>query len=303
MTLRRCAPVLLVIALSMTACASDDEPTAEPDTNAAASDDTSGSDGQGNDEGTGGTGSAAGKDGRRGDGGGENGRGNRRGTSKTGDSGRGSESAEDDGSSAYFPAAGVYTYRQSGFEEFCDASRCEKEDLPSTQDVETTHERRAGDEVVVITDARTSDSRTTTVTTRHTPGRALITNVRVKFNYEGFTFDNSYQPDPPVESARYPLRAGTSWSGAWKDSTSGDYRIEVGAKERLSVGGRSVQAFPLHTVTTFEGEFDGRADVTVWVDPATSSIVKTVGELSVQSVFGRYHTEFSATLRSGPAYR
>ena len=297
MYLRRGAPILLMLGLVLGACASDaGSPTSEPDTAASVGANdagTKGSDDRSNQAGTGSkkagrTASASGTGGGR-----------------TGSRATASEESgsEDDGSSAYFPAPGVYTYRQSGFEEFCDASRCEKEDLPSAQEVKTTHTARSGNEVVVVTEARTSDSRMTRVTTRHTPERALITNVRVKFNYEGFNFDNSYQPEPPVESARFPVRAGASWSGSWKDTTSGDYTIEIGSKEAISVGGRSVQAWPLRTITMFEGEFDGRADVTVWVDPATSAIVKTAGELDVQSVFGRYHTEFTATLRSGPGYR
>lgn len=228
------------------------------------------------------------------------------GTSK-GDGTSGGESGgegggEDDYSSAYYPAAGTYVYEQSGYEEFCDSSSCDKEDLPPSQDVKTTHKDRSGDSVTVVTEARSSDSRLTRTTTTHSPANALITNVQVKFNYEGFQFDNSYQPDPPVESIRYPLRSGMSWSGMWKDSTSGDYSIEVGAKRSVSVGGRTVQAYPLRTQTTFRGEFDGTADVTVWIDPATAAIVKMSGELQVKSVFGSYHTEFTATLQSAPGY-
>lgn len=220
------------------------------------------------------------------------------------DGGRGGdqEGAEDDSSSAYYPAAGTYVYAQSGYEEFCDTSSCNKKDLPPTQDVKTSHKQRSGDPVTVVTEAKSSDSRSTRTTTTHSPANALITDVRVKFNYQGFQFENSYQPDPPVESVRYPLRSGMSWSGMWKDSTSGDYSITVGARRSLAVGGGTVQAYPLRTQTTFRGEFDGSADVTVWIDPATAAIVKMSGELQVKSVFGSYHTEFTATLQSAPGY-
>ncbi len=210
---------------------------------------------------------------------------------------------EDDGSSAFAPTPGTYVYDQTGFEEFCDASSCEREDLPPTQEVATSYERRSADEIVVVTEAESSDSRFTKTTTRHTRAHALITNVQIRFNYEGFRFNNSYQPQPPVESVRYPLQEGSSWSGAWKDSTSGTYSIEVGAKRAVTVGNATVQAFPVRTRTTFSGEFDGRATVVTWIDPATATTVKLAGEIQVESVFGRYGSEFSASLRSGPGYR
>ena len=214
----------------------------------------------------------------------------------------GEEGAEDDGSSAFAPAPGTYTYAQSGHEEFCDASSCERKELPPTQDVATTHERRSQNEVVVVTQADSSTSRSTTTTTRYSRAGALITKVKVRFNYEGFRFDNSYQPDPPVESLRYPLRAGSQWAGRWEDSTSGSYTISVGESRAVTVGSSTVQAFPVRTRTTFEGEFDGTADVISWIDPATAAMVKLEGEIDVKSVFGRYSSEFTANLRSGPGY-
>ena len=209
---------------------------------------------------------------------------------------------EDDGSSAFAPAPGTYVYDQSGFEEFCDATECERQDLPPTQEVATSHKDGSGEAVVVVTEADSSDSRYTKTTTRHTRRHALITNVQVRFNYEGFSFNNSYQPDPPVEAVRYPLREGSSWSGEWKDSTSGEYSIDVGASRSVTVGNATVQAYPVRTRTTFSGEFEGNADVITWIDPATAAVVKIEGELRVKSVFGRYASEFSATLRSAPGY-
>jgi hypothetical protein len=213
------------------------------------------------------------------------------------------EGGEDDSSSAWYPQRGIYTYDQSGFEEFCDASSCEKQDLPPTQDVKASYKSRSSGEVVVVTEARASDSRFVRTTTRHTAQGAFVTDVYLKFDYEGVSFNNSYQPRPPVETLRLPLRAGMRWAGEWEDKTSGNYQIRVGEKEAVSVGGRSVQAFRLHTVTHFRGEFDGSAIVTVWIDPATLAPVKTMGNLDVKSFFGEYRSEFSATLSSAPGYR
>jgi hypothetical protein len=214
----------------------------------------------------------------------------------------GPEGADNDGSAAYVPAAGDYLYDQTGFEEFCDTSSCDKKDLPPTQVVETSHKGSSGDTVTVVTEAKSSERRFTRTTTRYSRSNAEITNVQIHFDYQGFEFDNSYQPDPPVESLRYPLNAGDSWSGTWKDSTSGDYTVSVGSKRSVSVGGATVQAFPVRTVTDFRGEFEGTADITVWIDPATAAVVRIEGNLDVKSTFGSYRSEFEATLHSGPGY-
>ena len=217
--------------------------------------------------------------------------------------GAGGQGSEDDSSSAWYPANGVYTYGQSGWEEFCDTSGCERQDLPPTQDVKTTHKSRSNDVVVVVTEAEASDSRFVRTTTRHTRNGAFVTDVYLKFDYEGVSFNNSYQPDPPVETLRLPLRSGMAWSGRWEDKTSGDYRIRIGPQEQLSVGGRSVQALRVETTTHFRGEFEGTAEVTIWIDPATLAPVKTQGRLDVDSFFGAYRSAFKATLRSAPGYR
>ena len=286
-------PMLLVLVL-MGACSTEQQ--ASPDTSEVESEGSDGDHTQANHDDS--TRSPGARPGRAGTEGKKNGR------AVTGGGGSATEDGggEDDGSSAFAPAPGTYLYDQSGYEEFCDATDCERQDLPRTQEVATSHKDGSDDEVVVIAEAQSSDSRFTKTTTRHTRGHALITNVQVRFNYEGFSFNNSYQPDPPVESVRYPLQEASSWSGAWKDSTSGEYSIDVGAPRAVMVGNATVQAYPVHTRTTFTGEFDGTADVITWIDPATAAVVKIEGELRVESVFGRYGSEFSATLRSAPGY-
>lgn len=216
--------------------------------------------------------------------------------------GGGGEGGEDDGSSSWYPQQGVYTYGQSGWEEFCDATSCNKEDLPPTQEVKTTYKEQGADAVVVVTAAEASDSRFVRTTTRHTPDGAFVTNVYIKFDYQNTSFNNSYEPEPPVEILRFPLESGMDWSGEWSDRTSGDYEVVVGPRTAVKVGGRTVQAFEIRTFTRFRGDFDGTSNVTVWIDPATAAVVKTKGTIDVDSFFGTYRSEFTATLRDGPSY-
>ena len=294
---RRFVPLFIALVLVLGACAGDETPTAGTQADATDAADDGSSEPRKKDKDAQEDDGGASKDDSRDEtdtAGGET----------EGDNGsEGEEAAEDDGSSRYAPSPGLYTYAQQGFEEFCDATACEREELPPRQNVKTYYEGAEGDALVVVTAARTSDNRLTKTTTLHSPQRALITKVQVRLNYEGFSFNNTYQPEPPVEAMRYPLRNGDRWNGSWEDSTSGDYRIEVGEKGTVDVGGRTVQAFAVKTLTTFRGEIEGRAEVTTWIDPATASVVKTDGRVELKSVFGRYNSTFTTTLSDGPDYR
>lgn len=210
--------------------------------------------------------------------------------------------AEDDSSSAVYPAPGRYQYRQSGFERFCQAARCDEQALPRTQPIQITLREPSPDRAVVVNEIQASENRSVRTTSTFTRRSALVTEVYARFAYEGFTFENTYRPEPPVESLRFPLREGASWSGRWRDSTSGEYSIDVIEVDEVSVEGAAIDAFKLSSVTSFEGEFEGTAKALIWVDPATKVVVKTTGRLDLRSAFGRYITEFSNALRSGPGY-
>ena len=225
------------------------------------------------------------------------------GRTSSSDGGEGEGAAEDDGSSRWYPQQGVYVYSQSGFEEFCDASGCQRQDLPPTQEVRTTYESVSDGEAVVVTAAQASDNRFVRTTTRHTRSGAFVTHVRLEFDYQGARFNNDYEPEPPVEVARLPLRAGTAWRGQWDARTSGTYSVSVGRRGSVNAGGRMVQAWPLRVETRFRGDFEGTSTVTAWVDPATAAIVKTAGQIDVSSFFGDYKTRFQATLRDAPGYQ
>lgn len=212
------------------------------------------------------------------------------------------DTEEDDRSTAVYPAAGRYLYGQSGFERFCQAARCEDKPLPKTQPVQIALSEPSPDRAVVVSEIEASGNRTMRTTATYTRRSALVTEVYARFTYEGFSFENTYRPEPSVESLRFPLRMGATWSGRWKDSTSGEYWMDVIGIAEVKVGGATVNAFKLSSVTTFEGEFEGTAKALVWIDPTTKAMVKTTGRLDLRSAFGRYITEFSNVLRSGPGY-
>ena len=206
---------------------------------------------------------------------------------------------EDDNSSALHPAAGRYVYEQTGFERFCQAATCEQQPLPSRQPIVVSVRQPS----VVISEITSSDNRLVRTTTVFGRESAQVTNVYARFSYEGFTFENEYEPRPPVESLRFPLEEGARWSGRWEDSTSGDYTVSVLGRENVEVQGGAIAAYKLATVTNFRGEFNGSSKAILWIDNATKTVVKTSGKLDLRSSFGRYISEFNNKLRSGPGYR
>ena len=222
----------------------------------------------------------------------------------SGDGEPSSEAApEDGGSPALHPAAGRYLYDQSGYERFCQAASCDQRALPARQPVVVTLGKRGREHAVVVSEIHSSDSRVVTTRTTFTRRNALVTDVFARFSYEGFTFENSYEPRPPVRSLRFPLKKGAGWSGTWEDSTSGDYSVNVLGRDGVRVDGAAIEAYKLATVTEFRGEFTGSSKAIIWVDAATKSVVKTSGKIDLRSSFGRYISEFNTTLRSGPRYR
>ncbi|MGH2746557.1 MAG: hypothetical protein ACRDKB_01365 [Actinomycetota bacterium] len=200
-----------------------------------------------------------------------------------------------------YPAAGRYRYDQSGYEEYCRAT-CTREDLPPTRTIDISYKRRKARRATLISDERISSRRSSETTIKVNRDAALITRAHVRFEDEGFRYENTYRPRPPIESLRFPLRIGKSWSGQWKADTSGRYEIDVVGRSTVDIGGRRVNAFRLDTVTLFSGEFEGRADVTVWIDPDTTMVVRSTGRLEIESVFGSFESEFETTLDGGPGY-
>ncbi|MDQ3951861.1 MAG: hypothetical protein M3279_02680 [Actinomycetota bacterium] len=204
--------------------------------------------------------------------------------------------------SAGYPAAGDYVYAQDGWERFCQGPSCNKEPLPETATTSASYSQRSADAAVVVTETRSSEKQKLTTTTRYTREKALITKVVIDFTYSGLDFAQSYEPQPPIEALLFPLSAQDGWRGRWKARTSGDYRVRILGRDAVSIGGRSVSAYRLETVTNFRGDFSGRAQMSVWIDPETAMVLKTDSDVAVVSNFGEYTSSFETTLRSGPGY-
>ena len=306
--MKRTAPLLLTLALLLSACASETVPTegneATSQTEAPGSQAGKGSN---KDEKPRGKGKPDRKQRERGgkDPGGASADGKATGGGNAGeDRDGGTSTTRGSGSTnaAPYPASGTYTFAQSGYEEFCDsAGRCDKEDLPSRQPTKLSYDERTNDSAVVVMEQE-AGSRVARSWTRFTPSGAHITKLYVRMVYSGFRFERTYVPQPPVEAFRFPFKEGEAWSGRWKAQTSGTYSVRIGAPREIEIGGRTVTAYLVDTTTTFTGDFEGRSRIKAFVDARTKSVVASDGALAVTSQFGRYSTVFETKLLGGPGY-
>jgi hypothetical protein len=231
-----------------------------------------------------------------GDGGGNGGTDGSSGTSQP----SGDGSAPNGRDTALYPAAGDYSYAQKGYREFCSGT-CDREALPARA---TTSLRVTGASTngATVVSEQNAEEGTVRMTTDYKDRDAHVSEVYTRFAYEGFEFEKTYRPDPPVLSLSWPLDVGRHWEGSWDAEVSGDYEAAVAAREPVVVGGETVQALKVFTVTRFRGDFKGRSDLVVWIDPGTLAIVKTKGFVHLESGFGTYNTKFSSQLLSGPRY-
>jgi hypothetical protein len=200
------------------------------------------------------------------------------------------------GRSGIRPQGGRYDYAQSGWEEFCTAT-CERDDLPATQPISLRVDKR-GNALELVSVSRSSEDRSVTTTSLLTEGALEIT--RLELRYRGFS--DSYEPAPAVRSLQFPLQVGDGWSGSWKADTSGDYEVQVVARDGLQVDGREVQTFKLDTFTRFRGDFTGHMDAVVWIDPKTSLAIRSHGSIRLETSFGRFNSDFDTMLIEGPGY-
>ena len=299
------ACALLAVCVLTAACASSDTPAADPE--AASQGAAQQDDGDSGDRGT----EKEKKESKgraerepKKDGGGDHGPGSDDdggGSGRDAAGGSGGEGGNGSGASVAYPAAGTYVYAQEGYEEVCSAG-CDRDPLPARQKIDASYDQRTAAGAVVVTDARASSDRLVRTVTVYTAERAEITEVHIEYAFGGFDFSTTYQPSPPPDVLHLPLSAGDEWSGEWSARTSGDYSVAVAGRDPVSVGGTSVDAYRLDTVTRFRGELEGRAVATVWIDPATNSVLASDGEMHLSTQFGRYNTAFQTALRSGPGY-
>ena len=200
------------------------------------------------------------------------------------------------------PARGSYSYVQDGWEEFCQAQRCDRRDLPPQEEMQIRYRGRSARRATFVSkiESGSGGQAITYVVTRQ---RVLISRVDNDVSYQGFEYSTHLVPDPPIVSALLPLEVGKQWSGAWTDKgnfADGSYRMRVVKEETVSLRGRRERVFVLDITLNFEGDNEGTNETRVWVDPDDLTILSSKGRVDVTSGFGTYRSKFSTAYSSGP---
>jgi hypothetical protein len=226
--------------------------------------------------------------------------------SSSGGSERGKrEGSSPRGSSALsLPQAGSYSYVQTGWEELCQAARCDRSDLPPNQTVDIAYRTRSAERGIFTSETRNAGSRTQTLTYDVRDDRAFITALESTFSTGSFRFRSEIVPQPPVVAAVFPLRVGKSWSGRWEDrngNVDGSYRFEVVGRDRASVDGRTEDVVAIDVKPDLSGDFEGVNEMRMWIVPRDLTIAATKGFVDIDSQYGTYRSRFTTSYRSGPS--
>jgi hypothetical protein len=201
------------------------------------------------------------------------------------------------------PDAGSYSYVQGGWEELCQGANCDRSDLPPSQTVEISFERKNESRAVFVSETDGSGSRGQAITYDVRSGGASITKLKSTFSSGAFSFTSEIVPDPPVTAAVFPLVVGDEWSGRWEDrggSVDGAYVFSVAGRDRMAIDGRARDVIVLDMDMKLTGDYRGTNEMRLWVLPEKFTIVATRGFTDIDSNYGTYRSRFTTSYRSGP---
>jgi hypothetical protein len=201
-----------------------------------------------------------------------------------------------------FPQAGTYTYKQSGYEDFCQGQACTRDNLPPTMTTSIRYRKRSKSGGTIVLSSKPSSHRTDRVTIVFDSKDAGVTQVVSQFSVPPLQSTSAFSPNPPMQVLRFPLQSGMQWSGSWSGNTSGKYTVHVLGTSHMTVGGRSVTAYRIARTLDLSGDVQGHDAVTQWFDPATGIVVKSIDNATFQNQYGSYRSKSTTELSSGGPY-
>ena len=219
------------------------------------------------------------------------------------DGGTAKESRGTGAASLPIPAAGSYSFVQGGWEELCQASNCDRSDLPPSQTVEISYDEKTATRAVFLSRTEGSGSRSQTITYDVRNDEALITRLESTFSSGAFNFTAEIVPSPPVRAGMFPVTVGDSWSGRWEDrndNIDGAYRFDVVGQDRMSIDGKQEDVAVVDTTMVLSGDYRGTNEMRLWVIPDEFTIVASKGFTEIESQYGTYRSRFTTSYRSGP---
>jgi hypothetical protein len=226
------------------------------------------------------------------------------GSGSEGDGGDAAKKSErSDRPSLPIPAAGSYSFVQGGWEELCQTSNCDRSDLPPSQTVDISYDKKTATRAVFLSRTEGSGSRSQTITYDVRSDEASITKLESTFSSGAFSFTAEIVPAPAVRAAEFPLTVGDSWSGRWEDRSDnidGTYRFDVVRRDRMSIDGKPEEVAVVDTRMVLSGDYSGTNEMRLWIVPDEFTILASKGSTEIESQYGTYRSRFTTSYRSGP---
>jgi hypothetical protein len=185
------------------------------------------------------------------------------------------------------PEPGIYLYATTGTE----TTPSGREQLP--------HETQS-----LVTPARKTKDLTCFGSERSLSARTKLPEVYVLRGEDvyitalGFDTPNlveSFSPRPAV------LALGSttsSWTGTFKGSTSGNYRVEITGRRSFKIGGETVKAVGLQSDATYTGNAEGTRRTMTWLAIDRSIVLQESGESRITVGGGDERLEYETKLLS-----
>jgi hypothetical protein len=187
------------------------------------------------------------------------------------------------------PDPGIYLYATTGTQTTPGESG--REQLPHQTESLVTPARKTKD-LVCFGSERSLSART------KIPEVYVLRGEDVYITALGFDTPNlveSFNPRPAV------LALGSttsSWTGSFKGSTSGTYRVEIVGRRSFKVGGETVKAVGLQSDATYTGEASGSRRTMTWLAIDRSLVIQESGQSRIKVGGGDERLDYETELLS-----
>lgn len=188
------------------------------------------------------------------------------------------------------PEEGVYSWDTDGWEQAAGVRR----EMPKESQRILTHNRDGS----WVNHHYFSEEREIWTEFRFSKRGAELVWQRNKVKFGPVTNDSRIDFAPPMIVGKAKMHVGMRWEDTWSGDTSGDYTSHVFEQITMDIGGEKVDVWGIEYVINLRGEQRGTVNAQVWFAPEHSMTVKEHYVQDVEASGGKYHAEWTMTLRS-----
>ena len=188
------------------------------------------------------------------------------------------------------PKEGVYSWDTDGWEQAAGLRR----DMPKESQRIVTHNGDGS----YVNHHYFSEEREIWTQFRFSKRGAELMWQRNKVVFGPVTNDSRIDFAPPMVVGMATMHVGDRWEDTWSGKTSGDYTSHVFEHVTMRIGDEDVEVWGIEYEINLRGEQRGTVDAKVWFAPDYSMTVQERYIQDVEASGGRYHAEWSMTMRS-----